>query len=209
MKDKKDSRFSYTDSQKELNRALKMQDMELKDLEERSTDLSNSVSSNGEQIAQTRSDVDELMKKAEFLKAKALKIAEKKGITIPENLKAPIQAEAPTPFVDNSPYLVDEKISINDIPYWEDIMKKTYEQVPDEIVLEDLLSAEEFQYCIEDIERIHNEFAAKTKLSKVDIAFLMVATALQTARWIIIQQIMGDLGETVDFRAIRKSRWLW
>ena len=47
MKDKKDSRFSYTDSQKELNRALKMQDMELKDLEERSTDLSNSVSSNG------------------------------------------------------------------------------------------------------------------------------------------------------------------
>ena len=110
MKDKKDSRFSYTDSQKELNRALKMQDMELKDLEERSTDLSNSVSSNGEQIAQTRSDVDELMKKAELLKTKALKIAEKKGITIPENLKAPIQAEAPTPFVDNSPYLVDEKI---------------------------------------------------------------------------------------------------
>ena len=198
MKDKKDSRFSYTDSQKELNRALKMQEMDLKDLEERSTDLSNSVSSNGEQIAQTRSDVDELMKKAEFLKAKALKIAEKKGITIPENLKAPIQAEAPTPFVDNSPYLVDEKKSINDIPSWEDIMKKTDEQVPEEIVLEDLLSAEEFQYCIEDIERIHNEFAAKTKLSKVDIAFLMVATALQTARWIIIQQIMGDLGETVD-----------
>ena len=125
-------------------------------------------------------------------------LASEQGIEIPSHLRKNINIRVDKPKIDDSPYLADEKISVNDIPSWDEVMTKTDNLVPEDVVLEDLLSAEEFQYCIEDINRIHDEFSLKTKLSKADIAFLMVATALQTARWIIIQQIMGDLGETIN-----------
>lgn len=198
MADKKKNRYTYSDGQKELNRAFKMQEMELQDLENRSSKLSSSIADNDDAIAQTRSDVDDLIKRVELLRAQALRMASEQGVDVPNHLKKPVNLRVEKSKVDDSSYLADEKISTSDIPSWAEVMKKTDEMVPEDVVLEELLSAEEFQYCIEDIERIHNEFAQKTKLSKVDIAFLMTATALQTARWIIIQQLMGDLGETVD-----------
>ena len=125
-------------------------------------------------------------------------MASEQRIEIPSHLRENINLRVEKPKIDDSPYLADEKISVNDIPSWDEVMAKTDSMVPEDVVLEDLLSADEFQYCIEDINRIHDEFAQKTKLSKVDIAFLIVATALQTARWIIIQLIMGELGETIN-----------
>ncbi len=199
MTDKKQSRYKYSNGQKELNRTLKMQEMQLQDLEKKSNDLSSSIADNDDAITQTRSDVDDLIKQAELLRAQVLQMASEQGVDVPNHLKKPVNLRVERPKVNDSTYLSDEKISTNDIPSWDAIMKKTDEmRIPEEVVLEDLLSPKEFQYCIEDIERIHNEFAQKTKLSKVDIAFLMTATALQTARWIIIQHLMGDLGETVD-----------
>lgn len=198
MEEKKNSKYSYTEGQKQLNRAFMMQEMELSELDIKSQELSSSVKKNEESIQQTQSDVDDLINKVEQLKAQALLLASEQGIEVPSHLRKNINIRVEKPPIDDSPYLADEKISVNDIPSWDEVMTKTDKLVPEDVVLEDLLSAEEFQYCIEDMNRIHKEFAQKTKLSKVDIAFLMVATALQTARWIIIQQIMGDLGETIN-----------
>lgn len=198
MNNKRKSKYDYSEGQKELNRAFKMQDIELKKLEECSQQLSSSITENEKQIAKMGLDVEELKSREEQLRSQALTMAKDLGINLPDHLTRPVDLKVEKADIDNSPYLTDEKISFNDIPSWDEIMEKTDEIVPEEVVLEDLLSAKEFQYCIEDIERINNEFLKKTKLSKVDIAFLMVATALQTARWIIIQQILGDLGETIN-----------
>lgn len=198
MADKKKSQYTYSNGQKELNRAFKMQEMELQDLEKKSKELSSSLEKNDNSIAQTRSDVDEIVKQAATLRSQILKMASEQGIDVSKHLKTPVNLRVEKPSVDDNPYLADEKISVNDIPSWEKVMEKTDEIVPEDVVLEELLSAEEFQYCIEDIERINDEFAQKTKLSKIDIYFTIAATALQTARWIIIQQLCGDLGESFD-----------
>ena len=199
MENNTKSRYKYTKGEMEVNRAFKMQEMELAELEQSTQNLSKSISNTTSDISQTAEELTELNQKIQQLRESAFAIAEAKGVTIPEHLKNINAAVFPEEkAIDRSSLLSEEKISKDEIPSWTEIMAKVDNVVPDEVNLEDLLSNEEFQYCIEDVRRINNEFAEKTRLCKVDIAFLMVATALQTARWIIIQQLMGDLGETVN-----------
>lgn len=199
MENNTKSRYKYTKGEMEVNRAFKMQEMELAELGQSTQNLSKSISNTTSDISQTAEELTELNQKIQQLRESAFAIAEAKGVTIPEHLKNINAAVFPEEkAIDRSSLLSEEKISKDEIPSWTEIMAKVDNVVPDEVNLEDLLSNEEFQYCIEDVRRINNEFAEKTRLCKVDIAFLMVATALQTARWIIIQQLMGDLGETVN-----------
>ena len=51
MNNKRKSKYDYSEGQKELNRAIKMQDIELKKLEECSQQLSSSITDNEKQIA--------------------------------------------------------------------------------------------------------------------------------------------------------------
>ena len=91
------------------------------------------------------------------------------------------------------------KIKSEDIPTWEELAEEANAKFPEEVAFEDLLSKEEFQFCIDEVERINSEFAEKTGiLNKKDMSFLAVATALQTARWLIIQEVCGDLGQKID-----------
>ena len=199
MSEEKNSRYKYSKGEKEINRAFKMQAKGLAELADDSERLKEQIEENQKSIDQSQADIQDLYRQVEELRRKALSIADAKGFKVSEKLRKPSKMAIIKPNVDDmTPYLADEKIPKSAIPSWDEVMRKTDKLVPEDVVLEDLLSAAEFQYCIEDINRIHAEFAQKTKLSKIDIAFLMVATALQTARWIIIQQIMGDLGETIN-----------
>lgn len=91
------------------------------------------------------------------------------------------------------------KVDRKDIPDWKDLEEVADSKYIEDIAFEDLLSKEEFQFCVDEIERINDEFSSATGIfNKVDMSFLMVATALQTARWLIIQSICGDIGETID-----------
>lgn len=192
------SRYKYSKGEMEINRAFKMQEMELSNLKDKITDLSQSVNELQSDILKTEENLTDLNLRIQRLKESALEIAKANNSVIPEHLKKATSVSLADFPVNDSPLLSDEKISKSSIPSWEEIMAKTNKMVPSEVILEDLLSVKEFQYCIEDVQRINDEFARKTKLNKADIIFLMTATALQTARWIIIQQLMGDLGETVD-----------
>ena len=94
------------------------------------------------------------------------------------------------------------QISKDEIPSWESLISKANSEISDDIIFEDLLSKEGFNYCIEDIQRINQEFSRKTSIwNKKDLSFLAIATALQTARWLIIQKLCGDLGQTIDTEA--------
>ena len=86
-------------------------------------------------------------------------------------------------------------IKKEEIPSWESLVNRANEEIQEDIQFEDLLSKEEFNYCIEDIQRINNEFSKRTSIwNKRDLSFLAIAIGLQTARWIILQEIFGDLG---------------
>ena len=199
-KNKPKSRYKYSKGEKEINRAFKMQEIELLDLDGKTQGVSKSISDLHSEVSGTEKEVSELNERIQQLSESALAIADaKRGVAIPEHLRT-INTAVPSEekVADHYPLLSEEKISKDEIPSWIDIMTKVDNVVPDEVDLEELLSDEEFQYCIEDVRRINNEFVEKTRLCKVDIAFLMIATALQTARWIIVQQLLGDIGERID-----------
>lgn len=165
-------KYKYSTSEKETLKVLKMQEAQLKNLENGiQKDLAN-----GQQDAD---DLADLRRKAEVL-------LRKRGITPP----IPKKAEP-----------IDTSINIDktEIPTWGELADEANERYTEEVSFEDLLTKEEFQFCIDEVQRINNEFSKKTGIfNKKDMSFLMVATALQTARWLIIQELYGDLGQTID-----------
>jgi hypothetical protein len=72
---------------------------------------------------------------------------------------------------------------------WNDLVKEADEVINYDVELEDILSAVEFKIAYDDLERINSEFARKIKLKKTDISFLLIATALQTIRWILTPEV--------------------
>lgn len=189
---KRRGNYNYTNGEKELNRAFKMQEKEIDSLQRKSELLSSGIDENLKEIDSTASDIEALSERINKLRKKVASVV---------NRDIPMQSTEKkeyTDYLEDSPLLSKEKIESNEIPSWKEVMKKTDSIVPEDVILEDLLSAQEFQFCKEEVERINQEFSQKTSLNKLDVKFLMVATALQTARWLIIQEIMGELGDTYN-----------
>ena len=154
----------YKYSQEEKD-ALKVLKMQENDL----NSLANETSS------QTN-ELEEIRKRAE-------KLAQK--------LKVQIAPKTKDEDVPNTPLNLKKE----DIPSWDSLVDRANSEIQEEIQFEDLLSKEEFNYCIEDVKRINDEFSQKTSIwNKRDLSFLAIAVGLQTARWIILQEIFGDLG---------------
>lgn len=165
-------RYKYSDSEKETLRVLKMQKNQLDELERGIQGLSSNVQKDADDLA-------ELLQRAEAL-------LKKRGLTPPEKEIAPA--------IDTT-----IKIREDEVPSWDEIAAEANKTIHQDVEFEDLLSKEEFQFCIDEVKRINDEFSQKTGiLNKKDMSFLMVAAALQTARWLIIQELCGDLGQTID-----------
>lgn len=165
-------KYKYSDSEKETLKVLKMQEQQLKHLE---SGIAEDVQ-NGKKDAE---DLADLRKNAEAL-------LRKRGITPPQKK-------------DVKPIDTKIKISQEKIPSWDSIAEQAKENIPEDVTFEDLLTKEEFQFCIDEIQRINDEFSHKTGIfNKKDLSFLIIATVLQTARWLIIQEICGDIGQSVD-----------
>lgn len=147
---------------------LKIQKMQEKDL--------NLLSKN---MISQEEEIEEIRKRVETLTAQV-------GVT-------------PAPKVASSNIPQESlKIRRDEIPSWESLVERANSEITKNIVFEDLLSQEELNYCIEDVKRINDEFERRTKLNKLDASFIVVATALQTARWILIQYFAGDLGQKIN-----------
>lgn len=164
-------RFKYTESEKETLKVLKMHEQRLEKL------TAKLNAQEQDQIEQE--ELGELKERIEaLLKLQSISYSQEQ-IDVPAPLKT--------------------QVNNADIPSWDDCVQQANKEVQREIELEDLLSKEEFNFCIEEVERINAEFSSKTSIfNKKDLVFLTIATALQTARWIIIQNIMGDLGQQID-----------
>ena len=165
-------KYKYSDSEKETLKVLKMQEQQL-------TRLDSGIAEDAQNGQKDAEDLADLRKRMEAL-------LKKRGITPPPKKTA-------------KPIDTTIRISQDEIPSWDSIAEQAKESVPEDVAFEDLLTKEEFQFCIDEVQRINDEFSHKTGIiNKKDMSFLMVATALQTARWLIIQELCGDLGQTID-----------
>ena len=165
------SKYKYTESEQETLKVLKMQEKQLERLESGINEDKVNGQTDAEDLKDIRRRLEALLKK--------------RGIVPPPKSTKPIDTSI--------------RVSKDDIPSWESLSEEARNTVQEEVAFEDLLTKEEFQFCIDEVERINDEFSNKTGIfNKKDLSFLMVATALQTARWLIIQSICGDLGQTID-----------
>ena len=80
-----------------------------------------------------------------------------------------------------------------EVSSWDEIVEEASRSVDYDVELEDLLSQEEFQIAYNDLDKINKEFSGKTKLNKVDIAFLFVATSLQILRWCLMNKLVENI----------------
>lgn len=164
-------RFKYKESEKETLKVLKMQEQQLESL----TMRLNAQKSQ-------RIEPEEL----KGLKSRVEALLEKQGVSY---TSSQLDISEPSRL----------QVKASDIPSWDDCVQQANELVLGDVELEDLLSKDEFNFCIEEVERINSEFSAKTGIfNRKDLAFLVIATALQTARWIVLQKMMGDLGEKIQ-----------
>ncbi|MGP1552666.1 MAG: hypothetical protein ACTTI8_00010 [Prevotella intermedia] len=165
-------RFKYTESEKDTLKVLKMQEQQLEKLTKKLNAL--------EQDKIKHENLESLKGRIKTqLERQGIPYSPQEQIDIPESSRL--------------------QVNNADIPSWDDCVQQANKEFPGEVELEDLLSKEEFNFCVEEVERINAEFSCKTSIfNKKDLAFLAIATALQTARWIIIQEFMGDLGQQID-----------
>ena len=164
-------RFQYSKSEKETLKVLKSQEQQTKQLEVEYATITNGNEQQALELEDIRRRIESLAKKV--------------NIPLPQSPKTSEQ-----PIVDSNPM---------GIPTWEDCIQSAEKKVQGDVEIENLLSKEEFDYCIAEVERINSEFSAKTGIwNKKDLSFIVVATALQTARWILIQQFKGKLGDKID-----------
>ena len=77
---------------------------------------------------------------------------------------------------------------------WDELVNEADKIINYDVEIEDILSAEEFKIAYDDLERINLDFGRKVKLRKMDIPFLLIATALQTVRWILTP----ELGQSIN-----------
>lgn len=91
------------------------------------------------------------------------------------------------------PSAQNEKLVVTHRDY-EEIANEA-DELYDMVELEDILSTAEIENALNDLDRIEREFSQMTSISnKQDIAFLSIATALQTAKAIITPLIAEKLG---------------
>lgn len=162
----------YTDDEKRTLRVLKMQEGDLSRLQEQ-------TDSHTQQLSQMDDRLSEL-------KRRASAIAQEEGIELPEERHLP-----------STPTHQREKMSVDDIPSWQSLEERADEAgISHNIVIEDLLTGKELTYALSEVNRINEEFASRTGLTRNDLTFLAIATSIQAARWAMTPKIAGQLGKS-------------
>jgi len=162
----------YNDYEQKTLRVLKMQESDLKRLQEQTADATQSLS----QMNQRLNDLKE--------RAKALDSrCEVRGARREDSSsKCEVRGT---------------RCEMTDIPSWESLEKRAdHEGIPHDIVMEDLLTGQEITYAIDEVKRINDAFAKRTGLTKRDLSFLSAATSIQTARWVMMPKIVNQMGKS-------------
>lgn len=69
---------------------------------------------------------------------------------------------------------------------WHELVEEASIAYPDKVVIDDILTSEEYQNAMRHLDSINEEFSRRTGFRKVDWAFFTVATALQCVRQYVL-----------------------
>ena len=68
----------------------------------------------------------------------------------------------------------------------------------DELTADAERTVEIYQNAEKYLDSIDEQFETATGLNKTDVAFLLLATALQIGRWIVIGELNGSISKQID-----------
>ena len=142
--------YKYSQEELDRNKIMKMQQKELQDLEKRNQILKSETGKLNAECESQDAEIAKLYAKAEVLRQKAINLAKQRGIN-PVKILNPIAKPKHEENFDSTGFMADEKVSLSDIPAWNEMLDKANEMIVDDVILEDLLSAKDFQYCQEEI----------------------------------------------------------
>jgi len=163
---------NYDSDDKRTLRVLKMQQEDLDRLAEKTA---------GEHEA-----LSEMDRRLSDLRQRAQSLAESEGVDMPE------EHHLPTPAVRQR-----EKMTLDQVPEWDDLEARArQEDIDSHVTVEDLLSSDEIARAEEQVRQISEEFASRTGLNVRDMAFLTIATSIQTARWVMIPKLLTKAGKS-------------
>ena len=162
----------YDSDDKRTLRVLKMQQDDLDRLSGQSADEHEAL--------------NEMDRRLSDLRQRAQALAESEGVDMPE------EHHLPTPVVHQR-----EKMTLDQVPEWEDLeARASREGIDSHVTIEDFLSSDEIARTEEQVRQINEEFTRRTGLNARDMAFLTVATSIQTARWAMIPKLLTKAGKS-------------
>lgn len=91
--------------------------------------------------------------------------------------------------------------TVSSVTDYDSLVQEANRKIPHDVELEDLLSDKEFKDAYARLDSINKEFSQKTSIvNKTDIAFLAIATALQTVKSILFGYVAGkfDYGSSFN-----------
>lgn len=163
--------FKYSKGEEEINKVIKL-----------NQDLSEEIQ---QDMKNTRAVADRSIADSEAL-LRSLGM----GNEVDLALRDAKQAASSVPFT-NKP----------EIQPWEELLKEANERYAEPIQIEDILTPEEINAAFTEADEINAEFSRKTSIiNKTDLAFLMIATALQVAKSLIFPYVAEkfDYGKGLD-----------
>lgn len=168
------SKFKYSAEEKELNKVLKM-----------NQDMSNALL-NDQDIVETRRVADSSIASTEEL-LKSLGYTKELLAAKDKAMEAGKHSQ-----LTNRPKLES----------WEQLVNEANESIKQEIVLEDLLTTDEINNVLIELDAINAEFSRRTSIfNKVDMSFLAIATALQVTKALLFPYIAKKFGYGNSFDA--------
>ncbi len=166
------SKFKYSNSEKEANKVLKM-----------NQNLSEEMI-NDSLLKEIRNDADQNINSSIQLLKKLKKDKEV------ERLTKEIE-EIETRKLENKP-IIEE---------WKTIIKEANLTVQEDVILEDIMSNFEIEKSFEELDEINKLFSSKTSIvNKTDLTFLTIAIALQVAKSLVFPYVAEkyDYGKSFD-----------
>lgn len=163
--------FKYSKGEEKVNKVLKL-----------NRDLSEEIQ---QDMENTRAAADRSISESEAL-LRSLGMGNEMDLALREAR----QAGSSAPF-SNKP----------EIQPWDELLKEANVRYTEPIQIEDILTPEEINSAFAEADEINAEFSRKTRIiNKTDLAFLMIATALQATKSLVFPYVAEkfDYGKGLD-----------
>lgn len=164
--------FKYTKQEKEINKVLKY-----------NQEISQKLLDNSELLSARKATDDNINSSIELLKS----LGYDKEVSA---VQSEVQETAAEREIRHKPMVEN----------WDSIVTEANEYIPYDVKIEDILSREEIDNVVQELDRINAEFSRKTSIvNKTDLKFLAVATALQVVKALLFPHVAEKFGYGKSF----------